>query len=159
MNKLVTTAITCSALLSLTACGDAAKNATDSAKSAASTAASNATSTLSQAATGGSDSKTNPDGSVTKSCTVTGVPNVNPDKVDVEVTSKGKAATAAVYLSCASANPVVQMTARLKAEKPLQAGPFKCTPTVTGNKADFVCSLEISQAVAVTYKFTLNYKG
>ena len=155
MKKLVLVAVACGSLALLSACGESAKNATESAKSAASSASS----TLSQQATESSGAKTNADGSVTKTCTVTGVPNVSPDKVDVEVTSKGKATTAAVYLSCPSANPVVQMTARLKAEKPIQAGPFNCTPTVTGNKADFTCTLTISNAVAVTYKFALNYKS
>ena len=155
MKKVVLLIATCGAVTALTACGGSAKNATESAKSAASSASS----TLSQQATEASGAKTNSDGSVTKTCTVTGVPNVTPDKVDVEVTSKGKATTAAVYLSCPSATPVVQMTARLKAEKPIQAGPFNCTPTVTGNKANFTCTLTVSNAVAVTYKFALNYKS
>lgn len=158
MKKLVPIAIACSASVLIAACGDTAKNVTDGAKSAASTAATNANSTLSQAV-GESGSKTNADGSVTKTCTVSGVPNINPDKVNVEVTSKGKAAAAATYVSCPSANPVVQMTARLKAEKPVQAGPFACTPIVSGNQADFTCTLTISDAATVTYKFTLNYKG
>ena len=163
MPKPLSIAAVAALALTLGACGSSSNSSTDSVKSdlsqQGSSISSAISSTLSKKLDATNGAKKNADGSYSKPCTVTGVPNVSPDKVEVVVNVKGNAAAVASFIACPSASAVVNVVAGLKAEKPIKTGPFTCTPAVTKNKAAFTCAFTGTSAVTATYKFTLNYKS
>jgi hypothetical protein len=148
MKKLFTVGFVASAALALSACGGTKTTTVTSTVQPTSTA------TTTSAAT--TTTTTPAAGPISKTCSVTGVNNVSPSTVPVQLNASGYPASKASLANCATATYLVNFIANQKAQKPVTTSNFTCTPTVSlgGSKAVFICS---GANNTIKYNFTLNY--
>ncbi len=97
---------------------------------------------------------------ISRSCNVAGVPNVAGNSTVANVNATNVPSSQTALASCAQATTVVRGVARQQAEMPVTVQGFNCTPTVSGNYANFVCTLNgADSALQIKTKFALNYTG
>ncbi len=97
---------------------------------------------------------------ISRTCNVAGVPNVvgNSTVANVKATNVPSSQTA--LASCDQATALVRGVARQQAEMPVTVQGFNCTPTVSGNYANYVCTLNgADSGLQINTKFKLNYTG
>ena len=143
---LLATLALCSALL--TACGGTKTVTVTSTVTPSTDAAAQTTATAAQTTT------TAAKPTVPTTCKVTGVANVTPSTVAVQVRAKGYPQSDQEFVGCSTAKVLVDRTANVKAQSPVSTPHFTCTPTVTGSRADFVC---VGSKGTIRYAYTLNY--
>ncbi|CAB4877833.1 MAG: hypothetical protein F2799_05670 [Actinobacteria bacterium] len=133
----------------LTACGGTTTTTVTSTITAAPTTTAAATTTTTPAKPAGA--------AVSKTCTVTAVPNVTPSSISVQLTAKGYVAKSLPLVGCPTASSLVKIVAATKAQMPVKTNNFNCTPTVTGKSTGFDCLITTGAAGSVKYDFTLIY--
>ncbi len=97
---------------------------------------------------------------ISRTCNVAGVPNVAGNSTVANVNATNVPSSQTALASCAQATAVVRGVARQQAEMPVTVQGFNCTPTVSGNYANFVCTLHgADSALQINTKFKLSYTG
>jgi hypothetical protein len=149
MKKLFTAGLVASAALALSACGGTKTTTVTSTVQPTSTATTTSAPTT-------TTTTTPAPGPISKTCSVTGVKNVSPSTVPVQLDANGYPANKAALANCATATYLVNFVANQKAQSPVSTNNFTCTPTVSlgGSKAVFLCS---GANNTIKYNFTLNY--